>query len=105
MEISNHSLPQITPEVLDKLTRDELLPLSIKLLKDLKELHDRVNQNPKNSSRPSSSMPAWEKNDNSDKSENETVEYGAADVESKSESEQAVSEKDNDTEVSLQQNS
>ena len=66
MEVSKHSLPQITPEVLDKLTRDELLPLSIKLLKDLKELHDRINQTPQNSSRSSSSMPAWEKNDDSD---------------------------------------
>lgn len=99
MEIPNYSLPQITPEVLDKLTRDELLPLSIKLLKDLKELHDRVNQNSKNSSRPSSSMPAWEKNDNSDKSNPKIVEEDVA------ESEQAIDEKKDGVEISPQQNS
>jgi hypothetical protein len=105
MEISNHSLPQITPEVLDKLTRDELLPLSVKLLKDLKELHDRVNQNPKNSSRPSSSMPAWEKNDDSNKNENETVEDVAADIKSTPEPEPAIHEKDDNAEISPQQSS
>ena len=73
MEISNHSLPQITPEVLDKLTRDELLPLSVKLLKDLKELHDRINQNPNNSSRPSSSMPTWEKSNDLGNDKHETA--------------------------------
>lgn len=78
MEIPSHSLPQITPEVLNKLTRDELFPLSVKLLKDLKELHDRQNQNPKNSSRPSGSMPPWEKKDDSD--EGESVEDGAVDI-------------------------
>ena len=62
MEIPDYSLLQITPEVLVKLNPDfELLKLSVKLLKDLKELHDRLNQNPNNSSRPSSSIPPWEK--------------------------------------------
>src|SRR5574338_468796 len=61
MEISKHSLPQITPEILKKLTSEELLQLSIKMLNDLKELHDRLNQNSNNSSRPPSSMPPWEK--------------------------------------------
>lgn len=51
MEISKHSLPQITPEILKKLTSEELLQLSIKMLNDLKELHDRLNQNSNNSSR------------------------------------------------------
>jgi hypothetical protein len=105
MEISNHSLPQITPEVLDKLTRDELLPLSVKLLKDLKELHDRINQNPKNSSRPSSSMPAWRKNDDSNKDKNETIEDVDADIKSTPKPEQATHEKNNDAETSPQQNS
>ena len=101
MEVSKNSLPQITPEVLDKLTRDELLPLSIKLLKDLKELHDRINQTPQNSSRSSSSMPAWEKNDDSDKSKDETVD--AADV--KPELGQSINEKNDDAEILSQQNS
>jgi hypothetical protein len=77
MEISKHSLPQITPEILKKLTGEELLQLSIKMLNDLKELHDRLNQNSNNSSRPSSSMPPWEKNGldkNNEHSENTPTE-------------------------------
>jgi transposase len=61
MEVTNHSLSQITAETLDKLSHDELLYLSNKLLKDLKEARDRLNQNPSNSSKPSGSMPPWEK--------------------------------------------
>jgi hypothetical protein len=105
MEISNYSLPQITPEVLAKLTPDELLPLSVKLLKDLKELHDRLNQNPNNSSRPSSSMPAWEKNDDSSKAENEELEDDSADIKSTPELEPAANEKNDDTENSPEENS
>ena len=60
MEIPDYSLLQITPEVLVKLNPNELLKLSVKLLKDLKELHDRLNQNSNNSSRPSSSIHPWE---------------------------------------------
>jgi transposase len=67
MEIPDHSLPQITPEALKKLTPDELLKLSVKLLKDLKEARDRLNQNSHNSSRPSSSIPPWEKDKSSNK--------------------------------------
>ena len=61
MEVTNHSLSQITAETLDKLSHDELLYLSNKLLKDLKEARDRLNQNPSNSSKPSGSMPPWGK--------------------------------------------
>jgi hypothetical protein len=103
MEISNHSLPQITPEVLAKLTPDELLPLSVKLLKDLKELHDRLNQNPKNSSRPSGSMPAWEKSDDLNKNENEIVEAVVTDIKSKPEP--AANEKNDDAGTSPEENS
>lgn len=74
MEIPNHSLPQITPEALGKLNPDELLQLSVKLLKDLKELHDRLNQNSNNSSRPSSSIPPWKKDNNSNKIADEFTE-------------------------------
>src|SRR5262245_8475052 len=84
MEISNHSLPQITPEVLKKLTSEELLQLSIKMLKDLKELHDRLNQNSNNSSRPPSSISPWEKNrldENNSHSENAPPERGEAQAE------------------------
>jgi transposase len=96
MEIPDHSLPQITPEVLKELTQDELLKLSVKLLKDLKELHDRLNQNPNNSSRPSSSMPIWEKDDHSDINTDEN--FGAKTTNLKQD--QAEDEKCNSNEAS-----
>ena len=74
MEIPDHSLPQITPEVLGKLNPDELLKLAMKLLKDLKELRDRLNQNSNNSSRPSSSIPLWEKDSYSNNAADEYTE-------------------------------
>ena len=81
MEIPDHSLLQITPEVLGKLNSDDLLKLSVKLLKDLKELHDRLNQNSNNSSRPSGSIPPWEKNNGSNKSADECTESEATESE------------------------
>jgi hypothetical protein len=39
---------------------DALAGLSIKLVKDLKEALERLNQNPTNSSRPSGSLAPWE---------------------------------------------
>ena len=38
---------------------DALCRVASRLLSDLKEAHDRLNQNPQNSSRPSGSMPAY----------------------------------------------
>jgi transposase len=83
MEIPDHSLPQITPEVLNTLSQDELLRLSIKLVKDLKEARDRLNQNQKNSSRPPSSIAPWEKSDSADEDigvdpENEIIDLDQA---------------------------
>ena len=40
---------------------DALAGLSIKLVNDLKEALERLNQNPTNSSRPSGSLAPWEK--------------------------------------------
>lgn len=42
---------------------EALAGLSIKLLNDLKEARERLNQNPSNSSRPSGSLPVWDKGD------------------------------------------
>ncbi len=81
MEIPDYSLLQITPEVLVKLNPDELLKLSVKLLKDLKELHDRLNQNSNNSSRPSSSIPPWEKDNYSNENSDECIESKKTELE------------------------
>jgi hypothetical protein len=97
MEIPNHSLPQITPEVLEKLKPDELLNLSVKLLKDLKELHDRLNQNSKNSSRPPSSAPACEKNNNSNTNAHKTAENGDKGLEESKPEEQNKENNQNDS--------
>ena len=72
MELPDYSLPQITPEYLEKLSPEELVHLSIKLVKDLKEARDRLNQNSRNSSRPSGSMEPWKKAG--------VLDYGAEDV-------------------------
>jgi transposase len=45
------------------LPTESLRSLSGKLLADLKEAHDRLNQNPSNSSRPPSTRAPWEKDD------------------------------------------
>jgi hypothetical protein len=60
MQLSEHDLKQLDEEYLRSLSPDSLQLLSLKLLGDLKEAHDRLNQNPENSSRPPSSRAPWE---------------------------------------------
>ena len=55
MQLSNHDLSQLSEEELLNLSEEELRRLSIKLLTDLKEARERLNQNSHNSSRPPSS--------------------------------------------------
>ena len=57
--LSNHDLLQIDNTYLESLSLSELLFVSKKLLTDLKEAHDRLNQNPTNSSLPPSSRPPY----------------------------------------------
>ena len=99
MEISKHSLPQITPDILKKLTSEELLQLSIKMLNDLKELHDRLNQNSNNSSRPPSSMPPWEKDKSGN--ENEHTENTSTEREDKTENENKNNQSNLSNEMNL----
>ncbi len=61
MQLSDHDLKQLDEEYLRSLSAEPLRTLSSKLLSDLKEAHDRLNQNPSNSSRPPSSRAPWEK--------------------------------------------
>ena len=61
MPLSDHDLSQIDHDKLDALSEDSLRGLSKRLLDDLKEAKERLNQTQENSSRPSGSMPPWNK--------------------------------------------
>ncbi len=79
MVLSDHDLRQISSEYLRSLSQEELLRVSIKLLRYAEEARDRLNQNPKNSSRPPSSQEPWirakleDKSDSSEHDEDESV--------------------------------
>jgi hypothetical protein len=59
MHLSDHDLRQIDDAYMESLRLEQLLELCKRLAKDLKEARDRLNQNPKNSSRPPSSTDPW----------------------------------------------
>ena len=61
MHLSPHSLRQIDDAYLQSLEVEALRGLSMRLLADLKEAWDRLNQGPENSSRPPSSRAPWER--------------------------------------------
>jgi hypothetical protein len=62
MYLSDHDLRQLDNARLDALdATGHLREVSGRLLSDLKEARDRLNQNPSNSSRPPSSRPSWER--------------------------------------------
>jgi transposase len=59
--LSEHDLKQLDESYVGSLPMESLQPLSLKLLSDLKEALDRLNQNPSNSSRPPSTRAPWER--------------------------------------------
>jgi IS1 family transposase len=61
MYLSDHSLRQIDDDYLRSLEKEALQGLSLRLLADLKEARERLNQSPTNSSRPPSSRAPWER--------------------------------------------
>jgi hypothetical protein len=61
MHLSDHSLRQIDDAYLRSLEPEALSGLSLRLLADLKEARERLNQGPTNSSRPPSSRAPWER--------------------------------------------
>ena len=61
MQLKNHSLGQIDEPYIRSLSHEDLIKLSTKLLNDLKEAREQLNQGPSNSSRPPSSQAPWEK--------------------------------------------
>ena len=60
MQLSRHDLAQLDEAYLAGLPEGSLRTLSVTLLADLKELFERLEQNPSNSSRPPSSRAPWE---------------------------------------------
>lgn len=60
MQLSSHDVQQFDDAYIDSLPLDRLRPLMSKVVSDLKEALDRLNQNPDNSSRPPSSRAPWE---------------------------------------------
>ena len=61
MHLSDHSLRQIDDAYIQSLDSEALRGLSLRLLTDLKEARERLNQGPTNSSRPPSSRAPWER--------------------------------------------
>jgi hypothetical protein len=59
MLLNDHDLRQIDEQYLKSLRPEEVIRVSLRLLKDLKEARERLNQNPDNSSRPPSSRDPW----------------------------------------------
>ena len=59
MVLTRHDLKQIDIDYLKTLSPEELLAVSLKLLQDLQEAHDRFNQRSDNSSRPPGSFAPW----------------------------------------------
>jgi hypothetical protein len=60
MLLSRHDLLQLDDTYLSRLGEASLRALSSRLVADLKEAHERLEQNPSNSSRPPSSRAPWE---------------------------------------------
>lgn len=61
MNLSAHDLRQMDAEWLNRLSPEQLLAVSHRLLADLQELTDRIQRTPDNSSVPPSSRAPWEK--------------------------------------------
>jgi len=67
MQLSDHDLRQLDRARLHELDGERLRALSEKLLADLKEARERLNQTPSNSSRPPSSRAPWERGEASER--------------------------------------
>jgi IS1 family transposase len=76
MILKEHELLQIDEDFICRLREqdpDALAGLSIKLVSDLKEALERLNQNPTNSSRPSGSLAPWDKGNADEKEDDEST--------------------------------
>ena len=66
VQLSRYDLSQLDEGYLAKLPELQLRSLSAKLLADLKAAHERLDQNPTNSSRPPSSRAPWQSEERGD---------------------------------------
>lgn len=66
VQLSKHDLAQLDADALAALSPEQLQRLSVKLLSDLKLAHERLDQTPRNSSRPPSSQAPWERSAGAD---------------------------------------
>jgi transposase len=76
MQLSEHDLKQLDEETIRSLQAGTLQTLSLKLLADLKEARDRLNQSPDNSSRPPSTRAPWEGGDSEPQGDEQAQERG-----------------------------
>jgi hypothetical protein len=83
MQLSDHDLKQLDEERVRSLAAESLCILSLKLLADLKEARDRLNQSPDNSSRPPSSRAPWEKASTDGQSDGEQEDVQPAEIDRK----------------------
>ena len=79
VQLSRFDLSQLDEGYLAKLPEEQLRALSAKLLADLKAAHERLDQDPSNSSRPPSSRAPWEGEDRGDPSNRPEQPDGADD--------------------------
>jgi hypothetical protein len=101
MKLSDYDIRQLNEEKINSLSRESVATLACRLLTDLIESRERLNQNSQNSSKPSGSEPPWDKPSSSTESDSSDEEDGAqtedeALDEGNSEEEQD-SEKDDET--------
>jgi len=65
MNFEKNDLKQVNEEYINSLNLSgDLASFTSRAIQDLKELWERIDQNPENSSRPSGSMPPWTRNEN-----------------------------------------
>lgn len=94
MKLTDHDIRQMDADYINRLSPDEMRPLAINLLNDLKVARDRLNQNAENSSIPPSKQPLWAKgSQDDDNDEAETLEDEASSL--------RLNEEDNDDNTKL----
>jgi transposase len=87
MRLTDHDLKQLSQEYLASLAPEQLLHLSKKMLDDLRDARDRLNQTPQNSSRPSGNYAPWQQTVSGDKKEPAEPVESATESEPKAEKE------------------
>ena len=93
MRLTDHDLKQLSQTYLASLSPEQLLHLSKKMLDDLRDARDRLNQTPQNSSRPSGSYAPWQQTNSGGKKEPAEPAEEATEPEPKAEKEAAPRER------------